>query len=273
MPNLRIVSDNALERTTTFTASSTAGTLAVANLLNWKKSSIHRATGTSVTYTATWTTGEPLSCVALPFCNLSPTATIRVRAYASNLTTVLYDSGTVLACPWPAARPRGFTAAQAASAYAYGGGTYARHWFAPVTAFRIIVDVVDTGNAQGYIEAACMVAGPYWSPKFNASAAPLTPLDTSENIFTGGGDTSGEAGFISREIGIDLAYMEEADRAIVTGMARNSSVYPVLLSVFPNDADLARERDYMAYATRSKSSAIGMKYAGAYTTSITFKEV
>ena len=276
MPNLRIVSDNALERATTFTASSTAGALVASNLLGWKKSAVHRAAGatpTSLTYTATWTAGEPISCVALPFCNLSPSATIRVRAYASNLTTVLYDSGTVLACPWPAARPRGFTAAQAASAYAYGGGTYARHWFNPVVAFRVIVDIVDAANLQGYIEAACMVVGPHWSPKYNVAAASVTVIDGSENFQTGGGDTCGETGFILDEISIDLSYFEEADRSILMNMARSSSVYPLLLSVFPNDPDPARERDYMIYATRAKSSAIGMKYAAGYTTSITFKEV
>jgi hypothetical protein len=273
MPNLRIVSDNALERAATLTASTTAGALAASNLVNWKKSSFHRATANSVTYTATWAAAETISCVALPFCNLSPTATIRVRLYASDGTTLLYDSGTKLACPAPALRPRGFTAAQAASAYAYGGGAYARLWFAPVSAFKIVVDLVDTNNLQGYIEAACMVVGAYWSPVYNTGAAPVVPLDSSENIGTGGGDTCGEAGFISKEIPVDMSYFGAGDRATLMNMARNSSVYPVLVSVYPEDPDLARERDYMAYATRSKSSAIAMKYAAGYTTSITFKEV
>jgi hypothetical protein len=275
MPNLRIVSDNALERAATLTASSTAGTLVAVNLVNWKKSSIHRATATSVAYTATWAAAEPISCVALPFCNLSPTATIRVRAYAANGTTVLYDSGAagVLACPWPALRPHGFTAAQAASAYAYGGGTYARHWFAQVGAFKLVVDIVDTNNLQGYVEVACMVVGTYWSPKYNASAAPVTLLDSSENFETAGGDTVGEPGFIRREISVDLSYFEADDRTTLMNMARNSSVYPLLLSAFPLDADSSRERDYMIYATRSKSTAIAMRAAAAYTTSITFREV
>jgi hypothetical protein len=270
---LRIVFDNALERAASLTASSTAGALAAANLVNWKKSSFHRATSNSVTYTATWSAAEALSCVILPFCNLSPAATIRVRAYGADGSTVLYDSGPVLACPAPALRPRGFTAAQAASAYAYGGGAYARHWFAQVSAFKIVVDLVDANNLQGYIETACMVVGPYWSPKNDTAAAPLVPLDSSENVVTGGGDTSGEVGFISREIGIDLTHLDAADRSTMLSMARTSAVYPVLLSVFPENADPAKERDYMGLCVRSKSSEIGIRYGREYQTKVTFREV
>jgi len=270
---LRIVFDNALERAASLTASSTAGALVAANLVNWKKSSLHRATATSVTYTATWAAAEPISCVALPFCNLSPTATIRVRAYGADGTTLLYDSGPVLACPAPALRPRGFTAAQAASAYAYGGGAYARHWFPQVAAFKLVVDLVDVNNLQGYIEAACMVVSAHWSPKYDTAAAPLVPLDTSDIIGTGGGDTIGEVGFISKEVGIDLTHMDDADRATIMNMARSSAVYPVLVSVFPEHQDTAKERDYMAYATRSKSTEIGIRYGREYQTKVTFREV
>lgn len=467
MPNLRIVSDDALARAASLTASSRAGTLVEANMLNWKKSSFWRAASTTERVTALFATSEPIQFMGFPFCNWSPTAMARWRVseegamtnllrhtaafdnalwvntgttVGANATTapdgtmtadrlietattadhmmtftaavtagqpytwslfvkadtrrrlrlmfpaaqfsaneratfdvvsdsipsstgggaptitpvgngwdritltgacttsgsaVLtvymmpdtgttstsyagstandifiwgaqlevgaratsyypsgssagvrppgyidawqsydYDSGLVPACPWPAAKLRGYTPVQAASAYAYGGGTYARHWLpAEVQARGLAVDIVDPDNVQGYLEATCMVAGPYWSPKYNAAAAAVTVLDGSENFQTGGGDTCGEVGFISDEVSIDLSYFEAGDRAALMSMARNSAVYPLLLSVFPNDPDPARERDYMVYATRSKSSAIAMKYAAGYTTSITFKEV
>lgn len=428
MPNLRIVSDNAIERATSLVASSRAGALVEANLSNWKKSSFWRAAGASERITALFATPEPIQFAGFAFCNWSPAAMMRVRVSEEDAATNLvrystalnnaawtktgatvtanygpapdgsntacrilfaatgqsvsqvtslgtgvlcsgsawvkgianqtititaggvdqviginttwrrlkapgknsvsnvfaistnggatardiqvwcpqletgavctssyptgataatrpagyidgwqsydYDSGWVPACPWPAARLRGYTAAQAACAYAYGGGTYARHWLsAEVQARGLAVDIVDPDNVQGYLEAACMVAGPYWSPRYNASAASVTVLDGSENFQTGGGDTCGEVGFISDEISIDLSYFEEADRAALKAMANNSAVYPLLLSVFPDDPAPARERDHMIYATRSKSSAIGTKYAAGYTTSITFKEV
>jgi len=278
MPNLRIVSDNALERAATFTASSTAGTLVVANLLQASKSSVHRSAGATplaLTYTATWTTGEPIGCVALPYCNLSPTATIRVRAYASNGTTVLYDSGVtpLPACPAPAARPRGFTAAQAASAYSNGGGACARHWFSQVTAFKVIVDIADPSNLQGYIEAACMVVGPYWSPQYNASDAPLTIVDSSKHERTAAGGLVTDPGFIFRKVPVDLSCMPPADRETFIGLLRNSQAYPILLSVFPGDADTARERDYTVYGKRSQDSAVAIKYASAYSSTLYVEEL
>lgn len=473
MPNLRIVSDNALERAATFTASSRAGTLVEANMLNWKKSSFWRATSTNERITALFATPEPIQFVGAAFCNWSPTAQMRVRVsqeasatnllrhseafdnavwtktnctvsttaaaaagivapdgsstvdkmletatasvahsweetftavagasyaasilvrsaerrrvrieflspqFAANeravfdatsgtipsntggspiiidLTDVVpgmyrcailgacttagtatvrftimpdsgtsttytgattsgiyawgamvtkdglssyypsgstagvrpagyidawqsydYDSGLVPACPWPAPKLRGFAPVQAASAYAYGGGTYARHWLpAEIQARGIAVDIADPDNVQGYLEVACLVAAPYWSPKYNASAAGLTPLDGTDFTVTGGGDTYGTPGFVSKELAVDLSYMEPEDGLTVMDMALNSAAYPLFLSLCPNDSNPARERKFMALAHRSKSSAISMKYAAGYTTSITFKEV
>lgn len=273
MPNLRIVSDNAIARAATLVASTTAGGLAATNLVSDKKSSVHRATSTSVTYTVTWSAAEPISCVALPFCNLSPTATMRVRAYASNGTTVLYDSGSGLACPAPAQRPRGFTAAQAASAYAYGGGACARRWFSPVSAFKLVIDVVDAANLQGYIEAACMVVGAVWSPQYNASATSVSMVDRTEVSRSAAGDQLADPGTLSRKVPIDLRAMPEADRARFLDLVRNSRAYPVLLSVFPEHPDVALERDFMLYGRRTKDSDIAYQFAGAYSTTLEVEEI
>lgn len=273
MPNLRIVSDNAIARAASLVASTTAGGLAAANLASDKKSAVHRATGTSVTYTLTWAAAEPIGCVALPFCNLSPTATMRVRAYASNGTTVLYDSGAVLACPAPALRPRGFTPAQAAGAYAYGGGACARRWFSQVNAFKLVIDIADTANSQGYVEAACLVVGPYWSPMYNASATSISVIDRTEISRSDSGDQLAELGSISRKVPVDLRAMPEEDRARFLALVRNSRAYPVLLSVFPEHPDLALERDFTVYGRRTKDSDIAYQFAGAYSTTLEIEEI
>jgi hypothetical protein len=79
MPNLRIIYDNAADRAA-LTASTTAGSLGVANLQNNRKGRPWRATGTTARLGATWGAPERIGGVFLPFCNLSPTATMRVRA-------------------------------------------------------------------------------------------------------------------------------------------------------------------------------------------------
>lgn len=273
MPNLRIVSGNAVGRAASLVASTTAGGLVAANLARDAKSSVHRATGTSVTYTLTWAAAEPIGCVALPFCNLSPTATMRVRAYASNGTTVLYDSGAGLACPAPALRPLGFTAAQAASAYAYGGGACARRWFNQVSAFKLVIDIVDTANLQGYIEAACLVVGPVWSPQYNASGASVSVIDRTEISRSAAGDQLADPGTLSRKVPVDLRKMSPPDRTKFLELVRNSRAHPILLSVFPEHADLALERDYMLYGRRTKDSDVAYQFSAVYSTTFEIEEI
>jgi hypothetical protein len=184
-----------------------------------------------------------------------------------------YDSGTVLACPAPAIKLRGWTAAQAASAYAYGGGACARHWFPQMKAVGMRVDISDPDNLQGYLEAACLVAGPVWSPQYNASEASLTLVDTTEIYRTAAGSQGADAGFIYRRLPIDLSLMPPADRAAFVNIVRNSRAYPILVSVFPDWADLALERDNTVYGRRTKDSDVAIQYAQAYSTTIEIEEI
>jgi hypothetical protein len=271
--NIRIVADNAIDRAT-LTASSTAGALIVSNLLTDKKSEVWRATSTSATLTATWTDSESISCVALPFCNLSPTATIRVRGYSDTAGTVqVLDTGTVSACPAPAVVPRGWTAAQAASAYAYGGGAVARCWFTAVSVKRLVIDIVDTSNLQGYIEAAFLLAGAYWSPEKNASNIGMTPVDLGQNYRTAADDLRTDAGTSHKTVQLELGRMTPADRAKLVGVLRNSRAYPILVSGYPGSSDLELERDYTIYGKRSADSDVALQYAITYSTQIPIESV
>ena len=185
-----------------------------------------------------------------------------------------YDSGLVLACPAPAVRLRGFTAAQAASAYAYGGGAYARHWLPiQVTSRALVVEILDPDNLQGYIEAGCMVASSFWSLAYNASAASVTMVDRTEISRSAAGGQLADPGTMSRKVPVDLRTMPPADRARFLSLARNSRAHPILLSVFPMDADAALERDFMVYGRRTKDSDIAYQYANAYSTTLEIEEI
>ena len=80
MKNLGIIYDNAADRAV-LSASSQAGTLGPANLQREGKSVVLRSIGAGLSITATWPAPEIVGGVALPFCNLTPGATIRVRGY------------------------------------------------------------------------------------------------------------------------------------------------------------------------------------------------
>ena len=199
---------------------------------------------------------------------------VRPDGYIDHWQSYDYDSGWVLACPAPTVELDGFTAAQAASAYAYGGGAYARHWLPQqLDATGLAVDIADPDNLQGYIEAACMVAGPYLTTKYNASATSVSVIDRTELSRSAAGDQLAEPGTISRKVPVDLRAMPEEDRARFLDLVRNSRAHPILMSVFPEHPDLALERDFMVYGRRTKDSDIAYQFAGAYSTTLEIEEI
>jgi len=273
MANMRIVADNAAARAT-LSASSSAGAFASTNLQLDDKTSVWRAIGTAATLTLTWGASERVSAVALPFCNLSPTATIRVRGYADMAgNSQLFDTGNVLACPASAMTLHGWSAIQAASAYAYGGGTYARSWFGEASVMRLMIDIVDPASLQGYIEAACLVVGRYWSPAYNVSSPEMTPIDTTELYRTDAGAQRTEAGYTYRRLSMELTYMSATDRSALVKILRASRAYPILVSLFPGSADLELERDHMVYGRRASDSKIALQTALSYGTSVEIEEI
>lgn len=279
MPNLRIVADNAADRTT-LTASTTAGAYAVANLLTDIKSDVWRAIGTSATLTGTTTVTETASCVHLPFCNLSPTATIRVRLYSDTAGTVLVlDTTTLqpgaLACPAAAITLRGWTATQATSAYAYGGGAYARIWFASTGWRRCVIDIVDTANLQGYIEAARLVIGAHWSPSNSFDyGASMQAADASTTYRTDAGDLRSDGGTSTRKLSVNLPNMLPADRTTFINILRSCGRrWPILLSLFPQNADLELERDHAVYGKFGDIPAMTLASLNRYAVQIPIEEI
>jgi len=275
MPNMRVITNNAADRTT-LTASTVAGALVAANLLTDRKSAVWRSTGTSATLTGTTTTTETAACVHLPFCNLSPTATIRVRLYSDTAgTTLVLDTGVVLASPAAAIALRGWTAAAAASAYSYGGGAHARIWFAATSWKRFVVDISDASNLQGYIEAARLVVGPYWSPIYNAAmGASIRQVDSSRHYRTDAGELLTDAGSKYRSMQLDLNNMAAVDRKAFIDILRGCGmVYPILVSLFPSDSDVELERDHTIYGKLTDLSAMKITQYNAYSSSLEVEEI
>lgn len=279
MSKLRIVSRNAMARVATLVASTTSGALAASNLLTDIKSQVWRATGATATLTATWASGETIACAILAHCNLSPTATIRVQLYdATTLGNLLLDTNVLqpgaLACPAPAIVLEGWTAAAASSAYAYGGGSYARIWFAATAGVkRMVVTITDTASLQGYIEAARLIAGPVWTSRYGASGASMTTMDAAEITYSGAGDQMAKAKPTRRRVPVDMSLLEADDRTALVNILRNSRAIPILMSVFPGNADLELERDHMVYGRRADDSDVAIQFAGAYATKIDVVEI
>jgi hypothetical protein len=201
-------------------------------------------------------------------------AATRPLGYIDSWQSYTYDSGTVLACPAQALSLTGWTAAQAASAYAYGGGAFLRHWLtSAVSAVGMAIDITDASNLQGYIEAARLICGAYWSPTYNATNASDTDVDSTKIDYTDAGDQWSDAGPIRKRVPIELEFMPPGDRTTLKNILRGSRAYPIFLSVFPGVSDLELERDHTVYGRRLGDSEVAVQAAIYYGTKIEVESV
>lgn len=275
MKNLRVIYDNAADRAT-LTATPVVAELGSANLKIDDKFRVCRALGKTLTIQALWPSFEVIGGVALPFSNLSPTATIRVRAYAANGTTTVFDSGKVLACPAPATRLRGWTEAASASAYGHGGGACARLWLnMPVKTNKLVIDLIDNDNLQGFIEAGRLVAGNYWEPSQGAEVgATITMVDTSRHVRTEAGSLITESGTRHKKQSLPLPYLGEKDRVILWNiLTGNGMANPIFISVYPHSADFSLEKMHEMYGKLVQTPIMTTPYFNASSATIEIEEI
>jgi hypothetical protein len=276
--NLRIVYDNAISRTVTLLADTTAGSLVVTNMTTDLKSDVYRSTATSCSITATWAASETIGVVALPFCNMTTAGTLRVRAYTNVAdATPAYDSGAVLANPTNTADPATWGSAyQGVNSFAYGGGSYAVVWIPPVACKKLIVDVADSTNPAGYFEAARLVCGNYWQATNNPDHGSVTAAmeETSKHERADSGDLRTDRGVMYQTLTFSLEIMPLADRNIVWRILKGNGMYrPVFVSVAPQSSDAGEEEIYMVYGKLSKNSQIQYQFLNQFATSLSIEEI
>ena len=273
MANLRIVYSNAADRAT-LTATAGVGTMVKENLLLDTKSKVWRTASTSATITLIWTTAEIIGAVALPFCNLSPTATIRVRGYTnSGDASPVGDSGTALACPIGSG---GWVGATGVNTYAYAGGRYATSWFTKRSVKKIVIDIVDTSNTLGYIEASRVVAGDYWSPTNNVEhgSIQLATADRSKNERTDSGDLRTDRGTMHKRVSLDLSLMPAADRNSVWSIARGNGMFkPVFFSLSPQGTDVDEEQAFCVYGKQTQQNSTVYQFTNQFSTTLELEEI
>lgn len=261
MANLRIIYNNLTELTNSLTASTTSGLLVAANMKNESKVSVHRSTGTSVTYTLTWAENRKVGGLALPATNLTSAATIRVRLFSDEACTVtLQDSGTVTACPGWVQDVWGWSGAINANAFPYGGAAKTAVWFAThsTTVRGCKVDLVDSGNPAGFIDCARIVVGEYWEPTRNADyGVEVGVADTTVSVRNEAGDLKSDNGTMHDVLGLSLSALPESDRTLLWAILNNVGTRRnFFLSLLPGASPSATEREHMIYGRRSNSNMV-----------------
>jgi len=256
--NLRIVSTN-LATNATLSASSEAGSLVVENLLLDSKTEIWRSTSTTASVTATFSQ-TAVSCVTFPICNLTSTATMRVRVYTnSGDGSPALDTGNTLCCEYTTIDKIDFAdGALNANTFSYGGGTYATLFFASTLGEKVVIDIVDSSNTNGYIECSSIVIGDYWSPNINVSYnASMSFLDTSKHSRNDSGDLKTNRGARYKKLSFTLGYLKTEDRVPLTEiLIRNGMSAPIYLHMYPESSDIQENQLYQIYGRLSKLSSI-----------------
>ena len=261
----------------TLTASTTAGGLSVTNLQTVYKSEIWRSTTDTATLTVAWPTGKQVSVVCIPFSSLSSAAEVRIRCYTNAAdASPIYDSGYVVAVPPITLGDFGWGSVElGVNAYAYGVTSTMVQWV-PVGSYeKIVIDLDDSLNPLGYIEAGRLFVSSYYEFINNADfGSSVTTEDNSTSFRNDSSDLLTERGIIFRKLSLSLSSMREQDRVNLSNiLKRSSSFYPVLVSIFPEDANAVLEQEYQIYGKLSKSSSIAISNIDRYASSIDIESV
>lgn len=222
-----------------------------------------------------WAAQLETGATATSYYPTTSAAATRPLGYIDSWQSYNYDSGVLVACPGGGVNLRNWNNTPiGANAYAYGGGATARHWLTiPDSFYGLAIDVADPTNSSN-VEASRMVAGPYWSPKYNAQYdLPLTPVDRSVNRYNDAGDLISLRGTRSRKLSVSLAGMPQTDRDILWDILwGNGCTVPVICSIFPNDSSGKQERMYQIYGKLPTMSPLTTQFINQFSNVLELEE-
>lgn len=275
MPNARILNDNAADRATLTASTSASGTV-VDSLKNNRKGSFWQSTTTTPQLTATFAQAETVGVVVFPICNLSASATVRVRCFSDVGGTTLIagsDTGAVSAVATPInAFENWMTAESGVNGFAYGSGVYAVVWLAAQYANvrHVKIDIVNSTTVQ----LSRLVIGKYYELNDNPDDEIIVEY-VSKTVRTrnDAGDVENEVGVIYKQMTLPMSFFQIADRKNLLEIIRkNNMIYPVLISVTPNDADKLTEHTLSIYGFLTELSKFKIRSFGYNASSITIEE-
>jgi hypothetical protein len=267
MANLRILYNNVAD-SATITASTTASGFAASNMQNAQKTSVHRSTGTTVTYTLTWATGQKINGIALPATNLPGSDTIQV-----SLFTNIGDSVPVAGITNTASSGRSTLLQNGATTtdytqFSFGGATKTSGWFPLVYQIKRI-DITLTTTGVNQIDCARIVCGEYWEPTRQVDKGiELGFTDQSEIITTRSGNTYVDRKPIVETMNFQLQYLSESDRQQFMKIMRSwGSTGLVYVCVFPDNTNPELTQAYSIYG-RLQSNALQYQFFNYYSSNV-----
>lgn len=246
--NLRIITPNDCDIATLTASPSLVTTLPVTNLQSPSRALVARSTSTSAQdIKGTWSASRIISAAALVRHNLTSSATWQLRLYSDAAwTTLIYDSGAVVAC-----KPKALGDLEwgvdplGASLFTDWDHAFSSMWFAPVAARSFVITLTDTTNADGYVQASRLFIGRYLEPQINFDYGfRLQWLENTRQERTDGGTLRSDAQDPYRRMSFRLAALSTSDRPKFMEWARRDGLRnDVFISAFPENGS-ALERDH-----------------------------
>lgn len=263
MPNLRVISSNAVDAAT-LTSADFLSTLPVTNLQVEGRARVARTTNATGTKTINGNFAGSTLCSALVLYghNLTGTATWRLRLYngVNQTGTVVYDSTTLTPLT-----VTGWGSFQW-GVEPWGSGVFADWqqpfyvlWYAPVYALSFRLELVDTLNPAGYLQASRLIIGRYLSPFYNADYGLTLAWETnSEQRRTLGGSVRTDRRATFRRVSFDLSALDISERALWLDLARSSSLHRELfISIYPESGgEIERDHTLLAKFTQASPTTL-----------------
>lgn len=276
--NLRILETNVADQGSVFVTPAAASTdTAPRNLQDVRRERVCRVLGDSMVLDLELPASRAMQAIVLVRHNFSSSATWRRQLWSGpNRTGALVrDEGPELIEP-PV--PLG--------SFALGDGPLARNrftnwplkvavdWFGRVTARSMRITIADPQNPAGYLELSRLMVGTYFSPTVNQSwgSALRWEGDDDQARSQGLSLLSGVSGRF-RRLTFTCQWLSDSESSRMLDLQRRfGTALDTFVSLYPEDANPEKERDYMMAAKFASTEDAVSRFVGANQQQYTFLE-
>lgn len=245
--NLRVVPINVAKTATLTTSNSLLTGFSVYNIVDNNKGKVFRHLNNYSNILMSWVNNQAISCIAMPFSNLTGNATVRIKLYSDSAATIeVFDSGIIVF------RDRALYVSK----------------YTNIKSISIYVEDL----SLTYIDISAIVCGSDWSPKYNTDfGITVSSVTTDVQNRTHAGNILTDIGSTNKLMNIPLNWMTETDKQIFFKLLRANDY--MFISVFPNDKSFNKRTLYQIYGKATSLSSISYNTYGMYSSSISIEEL
>lgn len=273
---LKLIAINQSDLATMTATPAVVATLPASNLQVQPRAAVMRTTSTAdQQIKLTWPSAKILSGAALVRHNLTSAATWSMQIYSDAAwTTLIYDSGAVLASPAKALGDLTW-GVDPLGASAFTGWSYAfsSMYFAPVAAQSVKITLSDAGNPAGYLEASRLFLGAHIEPRYtNSYGIKLGWKENTVTTRTDGGSLRSDPTLPYRTLSLNLDWIVPEDRGVVLDALRYvGKRQDIWITIYPGSGG-ALERDYSMTAKIVNSPDMARPSFGYHTAQLDLEE-